>query len=301
MAGQMTELWTRPEHPNMAAALGGYVGSGAPLVAGFELAAIVLLLTSDHIASDIPLAGPSIVAMVCSVMLMVFSIRYGFWAVSYWTTPDERIMWNPALLVDDKSLAFERYLLAGRLALFKKLRNRSEHLFQFGIAVFILAIALMLVPHHWQEDGTAWRWAATWVAAAALAVHLFWTAGDWLHRWFDAQYNRRFALLRAAAEAAGAANDGGVEGGRPAEGSGSGAVNPTRTMVLLKKADSFLLIFLAFIWPTARQPKPPRPGPASAAGLAGLRRDLPPSATPAGPKFAAGTNDVPGAPPVTLG
>jgi hypothetical protein len=69
-------------------------------------------------------------------------------------------------------------------------------------------------------------------------------------------------------------------------------------------------VVLVFIWPAARQPKPPQPVSVSAADLAGLRRDLSQGATLAGPTKvtvatrtidAAGTNDVPEAPPVTLG
>jgi hypothetical protein len=71
----VSRLWAEPGSPTPAAALGGYVGSGAPLVAGFELASVVLLLTSDHVARAVPLAGPATVALVLSASLMVFSIR----------------------------------------------------------------------------------------------------------------------------------------------------------------------------------------------------------------------------------
>jgi hypothetical protein len=40
MTGQ---FWQRPQYPNQAAALSGYAGTGAPLVAAFELGAVALI------------------------------------------------------------------------------------------------------------------------------------------------------------------------------------------------------------------------------------------------------------------
>jgi hypothetical protein len=138
----MKSLWPEPQDPNPAGALSGYVGAGAPLVAGFELAALVLLIVSPGVAADVPLIGPLMVAMVTSAALLVFSIRYGFWAVSYWTTLAERLMWDPAAVVADLPLQRQRHLLTGRMLEFGKLRRRAEHLFQIGIFVFLIAVAL---------------------------------------------------------------------------------------------------------------------------------------------------------------
>jgi hypothetical protein len=177
----VTQLWAEPEDPNLAAALGGYVGAGAPLVAGFELAAVVLMLSSTNVAQDFPLVGPAVVAMVLSAAFMVFSIRYGFWAVSYWTTPAERLMWNPAAVIDMAPLDRERRRLAGRMAYFRTLRRRANNLFELGLIVFLAAVALMLIPDRWHAQGPGWRWAAAGVAVLALVIHVVWTIGRWFH------------------------------------------------------------------------------------------------------------------------
>jgi hypothetical protein len=283
----MPGLWSRPDDPNLATALAGYVGSGAPLVAGFELAGIVLLLTTEKLQQHIPLAGPATVAMVASVMVLLFSIRYGFWAVSYWTTPDERMMWNPAAMVDDDQLRFERFLLAQRLALFRKLKDRSEHLFQLGIAIFMLGIVLILVPHRVAISFVTWRWAAMWLAVAALAVHLFWTAGAWAHDRLDDGYERLRAKLppsaeqdtaeAAATEAAAATPDPDPAHPGPKPLSPVAARWIRRRMTAVRAADRALLVFLGVIWPTAKPPRVSRPGEASAVDIAGLRHDLPPA------------------------
>ncbi len=212
----MKSLWPEPQDPNPAGALSGYVGAGAPLVAGFELAALVLLIVSPGAAADVPLIGPVMVAMVTSAALLVFSIRYGFWAVSYWTTPAERLMWDPAAVVADLPLQRQRRLLAGRMLEFGKLRRRAEHLFQIGIFVFLIAVALLLVPGRWHASSADWRWAAASVAGLAGLVHLLWSAGNWRHHRNARVYRRLTAKSAGPGDLPGPAGCPGAAPGRPA-------------------------------------------------------------------------------------
>ncbi len=252
----MARLWPEPDDPNLANALAGYVSSGAPLVAGFELAAIVLLLTGDGIADHVPLEGPAVLAMVVSVMLMVFSIRYGFWAVSYWTTPAERVMWHPAALINDEALDGERYALDGRLEYFRALRNRAEHLFQLGIMAFLLAIALMLVPARWHAASVGWRWAAFGAAGLAIVVHVLWSFGIWLQHRIEHRYLTLAAKLADTGNARWARKKSSWE---------------RRQTSLQSRGDAFLLL-LSVIWPPAK-PQPDKTlEPADADELRGLRR-----------------------------
>ena len=74
-------------------------------------------------------------------------------------------MWDPAAVAADPPLAAAApQLLAGRMLEFGKLRRRAEHLFQVGIFVFLVAVALLLAPDQWHASGTDWRWAAASVA-----------------------------------------------------------------------------------------------------------------------------------------
>ena len=247
----MKSLWSEPQDPNPAGALSGYVGAGAPLVAGFELAALVLLIVSPGVAADVPLVGPVMVAMVTSAALLVFSIRYGFWAVSYWTTPAERLMWDPAAVVADLPLQRQRRLLAGRMREFGKLRRRAEHLFQVGIFVFLVAVALLLVPDQWQASGTGWRWAAASVAGLAALVHLFWSAGNWRHNRNDRVYRR----LKDRSTG---------PGDRPA-----------RRAARVARRDRRLVRCLVLLWPPARDAGIPVPDEPDGDSLTGLRWPAP--------------------------
>jgi hypothetical protein len=247
----VTPLWPEPKDPNPAGALSGYVGAGAPLVAGFELAALVLLIVSPDVTGDVPLIGPVTVAMVTSAALLVFSIRYGFWAVSYWTTPAERLMWDPAAVVADPPLKRQRQLLAGRMREFDKLRRRAEHLFQVGIFVFLLAVALLLVPDRWHASGTDWRWAAASVAGLAALVHLLWSAGNWLHNRNGRLYDKLTTRSNGP-------------GDRPAR-------RAARRAARVARWDARLVRFLVILWPPASDAKIPEPVRPDGASLKGLR------------------------------
>lgn len=265
-ANVVTQLWAEPEHPNLATALGGYVGSGAPLIAGFELAAVVVVLVSPDVASSIPLVGPAIVAMVVSASLMVLSIRYGFWAVSYWTTPAERIMWNPAAAVRLAPLDRERRRLAARMAYFRKLRRRAEHLFEAGLIVFLVAVVLVLIPDRWHADSASWRWAAAGWAGLMLLIHLTWSVGTWLHENLVRchQWLTKDSAQRQAAAAAKAA-------ARPKPG--RKARRSVRDLFggLVQRTDKWLVRCLVIIWPPVRPAKYDQPKLPESADLLGLR------------------------------
>jgi len=247
-SAQVSPLWAEPEHPNLATALGGYISSGAPLVAGFELAAVVLMLTSQHVAQYVPLAGPAVAAMIASAALMVSSLRYGFWAVSYWTTPDERLMWDPAAVVSSAALRRERFMLAGRMTNFQKLRRRAERFFEVGLILFLLAICIVLVPDHWRASGPAWRWIAAAVAGLAFLFHLAWSAGNWLHHRFGTWHDRLV------------------------EQTGTDTNRARFCMKFVERADKVLVTCLAVIWPPVGSTRFDEPGEPEVADLLGIRR-----------------------------
>ncbi len=184
------EFWPRPQYPNQAAALGGHVGTGAPLVVGFELAAIGLILTQPQSPQLMPLVGPAIVAMCVSVTCMIFSILYGFWAVSYWNGPGDRLAWNPAAAADLRQLHREREVLAHHQHLFRLTGAIAERLFQVGLSFFLLALLLLLVPPPGSPASkrssaaastlvnsvsvSGWRVVGAWVIGVGLALQVLW-------------------------------------------------------------------------------------------------------------------------------
>jgi hypothetical protein len=187
MTGQ---FWHRPQYPNQVAALAGYVGTGAPLVAAFELGAIALILTQSASPQLMPLVGAGIAAMCASVACMIFAVLYGFWAVSYWNGPGDRLAWNPAAAADLDQLHRERENLAHHQHLFRLTGAIAERLFQVGLLFFLLALLLLLIPPSATSrtkppsaaaptliNGvgvSGWRVVGAWIIGVALALELLW-------------------------------------------------------------------------------------------------------------------------------
>ncbi len=150
---------------------------------------------------------------------------------------------------------------------FGKLRRRAEHLFQIGIFVFLIAVALLLVPDRWHASGTDWRWAAASVAWPGL-VHLLWSAGNWRHH----QNARLYGRLAARSTG---------PGDRPA-----------RRAARVQRRDVRLVRYLAVLWPPARDAEIPVPAEPDGDSLDGLR--WPALATAAQASEATATALAPG-------
>jgi hypothetical protein len=121
---------------------------------------------------------------------MIFSILYGFWAVSYWNGPGDRLAWNPAAAADLDQLHRERENLAHHQHLFRVTGTLAERLFQVGLLFFLTALLLLLVPPS-TSPGTrpssaaaptlmngvgvsGWRVVGACVVGLALALEVLW-------------------------------------------------------------------------------------------------------------------------------
>jgi hypothetical protein len=186
-------VWGRPPYPNQSEALSGLIGIGAPLVAVGELTTIGVLLTQESAPKFMPWVGPALLAMCLSLAMMVGSIQYGFWAVSFRNSPENLLMWHPGATLDLGRLRLAQTILARNNALFQKIKRLAELLFRGGLLLFLLSLALLLHPPR-ADDADAgslahsvatadWRNAAQWVLVTALAIEALWMvtgAWDWL-------------------------------------------------------------------------------------------------------------------------
>ncbi|WP_164492783.1 hypothetical protein [Streptomyces lydicus] len=118
------------------------------------------------------------------MILMVFSIQYGFWAISYWNDPGQRLEWNPAATLDLGQLLGERHKLANNRILFSRIRKIADRAFRLGLAFFLLSLALLLLPPGegskatpdliQNSDVSSWRHFAGWSMGCALFVEIWW-------------------------------------------------------------------------------------------------------------------------------
>lgn len=180
----INQFWSLNARLNQAAALSGNVSIGAPLIAAAQLALLGVILTQAVPTTTMPWAGPAIAAMCVSVVFMVFSVQYGFWAVSYWNTPAEQLDWYPGAKVDLKQLTLQRVTMAHTQRLFRVIGAIAEWLFRVGVLFFLAGLACLLVPPSTASPQAAaiehnigvadWRDVAFWIVVGAFVLELTW-------------------------------------------------------------------------------------------------------------------------------
>ncbi|MGW7466677.1 hypothetical protein ACWGJT_18720 [Streptomyces xantholiticus] len=133
------------------------------------------------------------------MILMVFSIQYGFWAISYWNDPGQRLEWNPEARLDLNQLLSERHRLANNRILFARIQKIADRAFRLGLAFFLLSLALLLLPPSvgsrtaldltQNSDISWWRRLAGLSMGCALFIEIWWGGTAlllgvfrWLHR-----------------------------------------------------------------------------------------------------------------------
>ncbi|RKR92928.1 hypothetical protein BDK92_7416 [Micromonospora pisi] len=140
----------------------------APLLAGFGLATLTMLITGDRPPR---LGTVGIVAFAVGSTLFVFSIQFTFAGLLYAATPAERMAWeagdepvSAAAAARASDVQQKDTWLADRY--FRSARSTYDA----GILAHLCGLAAILVP----RDGNAGRWIATGVVLAAIAVEVVW-------------------------------------------------------------------------------------------------------------------------------
>jgi hypothetical protein len=147
----------------------------APLLAGFALATLAVLLTGNP---QTRFAGPATFALALASTMFVLCVQFTVTGLLYSATPAERTDWLPPE-PGDPSVAErlqrvqrkDHYLQARFLA-------RARITYDVGIVSLLAALLAMVAPQHWPS----WRAAAFLVVAASMALELAWVIGGRLHR-----------------------------------------------------------------------------------------------------------------------
>jgi hypothetical protein len=143
----------------------------APLLAGFGLATLALLVTADQ---GPRFSGVAVAAFALGSTLFVFCLQLTCTGLLYAAPPADRVAWQGEPGPADAA-AVERALDVQRkdIWLTDRYFQPARWMYDLGLAAHLVGLAALCVP----RGGDAGRWAATAVVLTALAVEVLWIAG----------------------------------------------------------------------------------------------------------------------------
>lgn len=171
----------------MVQGMGGIV---APLLAGFSLATIAVLVTTGWVNASKPSAdGPphtdlAIAALVIAAAMFLLTMEFAFMAARYATTPGERLSWTAEATVHPHALAEARLEQAMDRHLADRYSARAGWFYNGGIIALLVGLAALVVPQHW----TPWFVVGVVVVGAVLVYQTWAILIRWPKRWFAAIY-----------------------------------------------------------------------------------------------------------------
>jgi hypothetical protein len=150
----------------------------APLLAGFTLTTIVVLLT----AGSMPARDWGIAVFAAAAVMFVLSMQFTYMGLMYAASPTERVAWMPRVPghePDESAYADAALVQAKDFELQERYFTRAGTLYNFGILAYTTGLALILLPHTW----TVPRGITLAILVVAFALEATWTVSDLLgHR-----------------------------------------------------------------------------------------------------------------------
>jgi hypothetical protein len=168
------QVWKRPNSPGDIEAVKGMGGVVAPLLAGFCLATIAVLMTSTNTAKT-PLAVWATLCLTGAAVLFLYTVQYSFLAVRSGSPPSAYLDWQTEARLDPKRMHKLRREQAQDRELFNRYQRRAGAFFTLGMWAFLAGLALVLVPHQWQFMNVV---AVSGVGIAFFVEVLWWLSGS---------------------------------------------------------------------------------------------------------------------------
>ncbi|GIF97003.1 hypothetical protein [Catellatospora citrea] len=145
----------------------------APVLAGFALATLALLATSDEPPR---FAGLAMVAFAVGAILFVFCLQFTTIALQYSATPTDRLAWlgddatDPEVVARAHDVQRLDHRLQGRYMF------RAKLTYDLGVLGHLIGLLALVAPvglYSWRSVGFA-------VVAVGFALELVWIVGGWL-------------------------------------------------------------------------------------------------------------------------
>lgn len=166
-------VWRRPRALGYHEALRGLGGIVAPLLAGFSLAAIATIITSDAAP---PLADWAVASLATAVALLLFSMQVAFLSLTQNSSPQDVLMWRPEASVSEDELQEARSVQSADFEEMSRLGRLSLRAYEAGLIAFLFGVLLLMIPNEWSVGFAI----GVIVMTAALLLELWWlTANRW--------------------------------------------------------------------------------------------------------------------------
>ncbi len=160
--------------------------SAAPMLAGLIGALIGVVGTN---AGSIKWPGPTLAALALAVLLLLASMQAWIRGQSHFMTFEEvqdRVS-GPKGGSEEDVVNSQRAAHTDLTQRYRDWTRRSQWSFQLGLSVFLVGLALVVVPPA-GSAGSSWRWAG---AAVTLAVAIVWAMMTVRREWKDAHWARQ--------------------------------------------------------------------------------------------------------------
>ncbi len=163
--------WQRPKLLGYTETLRGLGGIVAPLLTGFSLATIAVLLT----ATTHPwLWRWAVVALTVAVAVFLFAMQVSFLALARSPSPSDFLAWVPEIADNEALRAQALTEQAHTFKQMSRLWKRAGFTYEIAIIAFLAGVVLLLVPHKW----TVVKGLPAAVSGIALGVELWWMAAN---------------------------------------------------------------------------------------------------------------------------
>jgi hypothetical protein len=167
-------LGARPTPYGAPAAVEGMGGIVAPLLAGFSLALLGLVIQAED---DLRWPNLALLLLSVAIVLLVLVVQFAFRARQYAATPSQAKDWWPDFDHNPERQQRVYEELSVYLACHRWWTTRARALYNTAIGVLLLGLAVVLVPKH--PIGPL-RAAAIAAVLAGLVMEVLLLVGGWL-------------------------------------------------------------------------------------------------------------------------
>lgn len=138
--------WKQPEHPGEPELQRGIASAAAPVLAGFSLATIAVLLTAT---ATPPASEWAIAAFVAAAAMLIFAMQADFHALRFSVPPATRLDAYPEARTDREVLTSLRRMQARDVVLAEHYGVLGRVGYNLGLLCFFGGLALLTYPGKW--------------------------------------------------------------------------------------------------------------------------------------------------------